>query len=63
MVFDPITNDWVPRFGPGSKKKIEDKYNWALETKAGDNGVDPFTKKRQEKNMQLEKEKLKQLKN
>ena len=24
LVFDPITNDWVPRWGTGSKKKIED---------------------------------------
>jgi hypothetical protein len=50
MVFDPISNDWVPRFGPGSKKKIEEKHNWLMEDK-GSKGVDPFTQKRQEKKM------------
>jgi regulator of ribosome biosynthesis len=26
MVFDEITNDWVPRHGMGSIKKIADKH-------------------------------------
>jgi regulator of ribosome biosynthesis len=45
LVFDPITNDWVPRWGPNSKKKIEAKHEWLLEDKPKhiENGVDPFT--------------------
>ena len=45
VIFDPITKDWVPRYGPGSVKKIEEKHNWLMEGK-GSGGVDPFTKKR-----------------
>jgi len=33
LVFDPISNDWVPRWGPNSKKKIEAKHEWLLEDK------------------------------
>ena len=33
LVFDPITNDWVPRFGANSIKKIEDDHNWIMPTK------------------------------
>jgi hypothetical protein len=33
MVFDPITKDFVPRYGMGSIKKIEDEHNWAMEEK------------------------------
>ena len=33
MVFDPITKDWVPRFGMGSVKKIAEKHNWLMEEK------------------------------
>ena len=35
MVFDEITKDWVPRFGHGSVKKIEEKHNWLMEEKPG----------------------------
>ncbi len=65
LVFDPISNDWVPRWGPNSKKKIEAKHDWLLEDKPSNEatGVDPFTQKRQEKKLQLEKEKLKKIKN
>lgn len=55
MIFDPITNDWVPRYGTGSKKKIEEEHNWLMEDKASNGGVDPFTKKKQEKSMELAK--------
>ncbi len=44
LVFDETTNDWVPRWGPKSIKKIEAKNTWVLDDK-GD-GVDPFTKKK-----------------
>lgn len=65
LVFDPITNDWVPRWGPNSKKKIESKHEWLLEDKgnAKEGDADPFTVKRQEKKLQLEKENLRRMKN
>jgi regulator of ribosome biosynthesis len=53
LIFDPITNDWVPRWGPGSKKKIEAKHEWLLEDKPGvHDETDPFTVKRQEKKLE-----------
>jgi len=63
LIFDEITQDWVPRWGPGSKAQIAKKHEWLLEDKAGVEGADPFTIKRQEKKMQLEKENLKKMKN
>ena len=65
MVFDPITKDWVPRHGAGSIKKIEDRANWLMEEKPKhrEAGVDPFTYKKTEKKMKMEKQKLAQLKN
>jgi regulator of ribosome biosynthesis len=57
LVFDPITNDWVPRHGMGSIKKIEDKYNWVMEEKQKhvEAGLDPFTYKKNEKKIEREK--------
>jgi len=51
MVFDSVTEDWVPRYGAGSIKKIEDKANWLMEEKPKhvEAGVDPFTYKKNEK--------------
>ena len=48
MVYDEITKDWVPRFGMGSVKKIEDRHNWVMEEKPKhlESGLDPFTMKR-----------------
>lgn len=40
MVYDPISKDWVPRYGSKSIKKIEEKHNWLMEDK-GD-GQNPF---------------------
>jgi len=34
LVFDPITKDFVPRYGMGSIKKIEEKHNWLIEEKS-----------------------------
>ena len=62
LIFDTITKDWVPRWGPNSAKKIEEKHEWLLEDKPGAT-ADPFTQKRQEKKLQLEKEKMKNVKN
>lgn len=65
MVFDPITQDWVPRYGAGSIKKIEDKHNWMMEVKPkhDEAGVDPFTYQRSEKKIEKEKQALRELKN
>jgi len=38
VVFDPITNDWVPRWGHNSVKKIEDKHNWLMVDRPSDEG-------------------------
>jgi len=44
MVFDPITNDWVPRFGMGSVKKIQEAHNWIQPEKPKhvQSGMNPF---------------------
>ena len=57
MVFDPKTNDWVPRYGMGSLKKLDEKYNWVMEEKEKhrEAGLDPFTYKKNEKKLDLEK--------
>ncbi len=43
MVFDEATNDWVPRWGPKSIKKVAEKNQWLMVDKPGQDGVDPFT--------------------
>lgn len=65
MVYDPITQDHVPRYGMGSIKKIEDKFNWVMEEKPkhAESGIDPFTYKKNEKNIEKEKQNLRELKN
>jgi len=65
MVFDPITQEWVPRHGAGSIKKIEDKHNWMMEVKPkhDEAGTDPFTYARSEKKVEREKQSLRELKN
>jgi hypothetical protein len=58
MVFDPITKDWVPRFGKGSVKKIEQKLNnWVMEEKPKHvySGLNPFDYARMEYKGKLEK--------
>lgn len=65
MVYDPITKDFVPRYGMGSIKKIEDKHNWLMEEKPKhlESGLDPFTYKKNEKKLEKEKQDLRELKN
>ena len=65
LVFDPITKDFVPRYGMGSIKKIEDKHNWLMEEKAKHvaAGMDPFTYQKNEKKLVKEKQDLRELKN
>ena len=65
MVYDEITKDWVPRFGMGNVKKIEDRHNWVMEEKPKhlESGLDPFTYKKNEKKLEKEKQDLRELKN
>jgi regulator of ribosome biosynthesis len=63
LVFDPISNDWVPRWGHNSKKAVEEQHNWLMVDKPGNEGTDPFTKLKQEKRLVQEKENLKRMKN
>lgn len=65
MVYDPISKDWVPRFGMGSIKKIEEKHNWLMEEKPKhrESGIDPFTYQKNEKKIEKEKQDLRELKN
>ena len=55
----------MPRWGPKSIKKIEEKAQWAMvhKPKHDQAGVDPFTYAKQEKKAALEKQKLAELKN
>ncbi|KAF7458066.1 ribosome biogenesis regulatory protein [Cryptosporidium felis] len=65
MVYDPITDNFVPRWGKGSIKKIQKKYNEAIvEVKDGmDESKDPRDIINLKKNMMIQKQKLRELKN
>ena len=65
LVFDELTQDWVPRWGPNSVKKIADKHQWAMveKPKHREAGVDPFTYAKAEKRAKIEKQNLRSLKN
>jgi len=65
LVFDEISQDWVPRWGPKSIKKIEDKHQWAMleKPKHAASGIDPFTFEKAEKRAVIEKQNLRHLKN
>ena len=65
LVFDPIQNDWVPRWGKGSIKKLAEGDNWlAVEKpKHVESGLNPFDYAKKEKKGVLEKQKLAELKN
>lgn len=56
MVFDPITNDFVPRYGLGSAKKIAEKHNWLMPERQKNvvAGVNPFDFKKNEKKIEME---------
>jgi len=60
MVFSEIANDWVPRWGKNSIKKIENDTNWALEDKNGQNQFDVLNK---EKKLKIEKQKKREARN
>ena len=65
LVFDTVTQDWVPRWGKDSIKKIADKHTWLMpeEGKHRAAGTDPFTYARAEKKVKLEKNKLAEIRN
>lgn len=46
-----------------SAKNIEEKSEWAIEEKAGEEGKNPFTLRKQQKALNIMKEKKKELKN
>lgn len=61
MVYSEIAKDWVPRWGKGSAKKIEEEANWVMDDDG--TGENPFDKKRQEKNLVKAKQEKRQMKN
>lgn len=65
LIFDTITQDWVPRWGKDSVKKIEDKHNWVMpeQAKHRASGMDPFTYARAEKKAKQEKQNLAEVRN
>ncbi|KAK6588195.1 hypothetical protein RS030_6823 [Cryptosporidium xiaoi] len=65
MVYDPITDDFVPRWGRNSIKKIQKKHNEAIiEIKDNmDSSKDPREGLNLKRNMMISKQKLRELKN
>ena len=66
MVFDPITNDWVPRWGPDSIKKIKEASDFIIEEKPGDIPIekqDLFEQRWIKKSLVQTKEGMRALKN
>jgi len=65
LVFDEITKDWVPRWGSGSIKKIEEKHEWLAVEKPKHvaSGLNAFEYAKLEKKGMLEKQNLAHLKN
>ncbi len=66
MVWDPITKDWVPRWGARSIKKIEKKHEWLIEEKPGDVPIEKqslFEQRAAERNIIKEKQSMRTMKN
>ncbi|KAH8741701.1 hypothetical protein FG386_001275 [Cryptosporidium ryanae] len=65
MVYDPITDDFVPRWGRNSIKKIQKKHNEAIiEIKGNiDSAQDPRNGLNSKRNIVISKQKLRELKN
>ena len=61
MVYSEEIGDWVPRWGKGSAKHIQDSMNWVMEEK--EPGVNPFEKKSTEKQIAQAKQMKRQIKN
>merc|ERR1712194_665195 len=64
MVWDEISNDWVPRWGPGSIKKIAKRADVIREVKTGhDPKADPWKKDAIEKELLANRQKQAEMKN
>lgn len=61
MVFSELTQSYVPRWGKGSIKKIEDEANWAIEDDGS--GINPFDKRAAERNLKKAKQQKREMKN
>ena len=61
MVYSEEVGDWVPRWGRGSVKKIQDSLNWAMEEK--EPGVNPFEQESTERQLAKAKQLKRQMKN
>ena len=61
MVYSEEVGDWVPRWGKGSIKHIQDSMNWVMEDK--EKGVNPFEQKSNEKQLAKAKQMKRQIKN
>ena len=61
MVYSEEVGDWVPRWGKGSVKHIQDSMNWLMEEK--EPGVNPFAQKSNEKQIAKAKQMKRQIKN
>ena len=66
LIYDAITKDWVPRWGPGSIKKIQEASEFIIEEKPGDIPIekqDLFEQRRIKKGLVQSKEAMRQMKN
>lgn len=61
LVYSDKLQEWVPRWGKDSIKKVDDKFNWVMEDK--EEGVDPFAKKKMEEKLVKMKQMKRQYKN
>ena len=61
MIYSEEVGDWVPRWGKGSAKHIQDSMNWVMEEK--EPGVNPFEQKSNEKQLAKAKQMKRQIKN
>eukprot|EP00397_Hematodinium_sp_SG-2012_P036280 GEMP01039148.1.p1 GENE.GEMP01039148.1~~GEMP01039148.1.p1 ORF type:complete len:403 (+),score=101.37 GEMP01039148.1:47-1255(+) len=64
MVWDETTKDWAPRYGYKSVKKNEERANWAVEIKDGEDPyAHPFQKQKAEKALVTAKQKMREMRN
>lgn len=66
LVFDPITKEFVPRWGHGSKKKIEEKHQWMIEEQTTDIPIekqDLFTQRKNAKEIHKGKQEIREMRN
>ena len=61
FVYSEIAQDWVPRWGKGSAKKIAEEVNWAMEEK--EDGVNPFEERANKKALAKAKQLKRQVRN